>query len=559
MKSKGLSGPMIRKNLSRYWLLFPCALVVLFLRETLFLSYLSVTSLDTQDRYLSLHLHQSTAFEVLFPVCTAVCVYSYLHKRKNSFFFHSLPCTRDDLFLSSYGCGMLFYLLPWAVVTGFTACMIPTARTTPFPYVTDYLQLAAYQLILYAVFFSISSFAMVLCGRSFFGAVTALVLPWILPLTDMLFRISLEPFLYGISRDGETLSESITPQFLVMGHYMPFRWGKTGIFAAGAVLLSYVTLRLHRLRPEEGVGQTLVFPRLLSMMQYVLTYLISWLLLLILSLLFPDLDLTFLSVYSLLLLGFPAFFLAKRILLRTIKVFQKQAILPLGIYTLCLGGLLFAFQFDLFGIVRKVPKAPAVQEVCLSLDLQDYVIRDPAAIQKLIDIHSHIIEERETLRQEAEDEDFSSDIFRYDYGYSYTLSLTYTMENGRTLHRTYPLSYHWEDGESRVLWSELEAFFREDHRAVEQLRQVEEITETVEYNSGTIMSTAEAEAFFRALEKDLEANLPALPLLEITGSNTDDPVVIRTKTGLLYRLDISRFPAPNAIRCLRELEKKNPT
>jgi hypothetical protein len=187
-----------------------------------------------------------------------------------------------------------------------------------------------------------------------------------------------------------------------------------------------------------------------------------------------------------------------------------------------------------------------VQEVCLSLSGSDYSTDNPEAIEDLIRIHSHIIEERDTLQKEISDQsDNSPD--------TYSLSLTYTMKNGRTLHRTYQLSFYWNDPESRELWYELEAFFLEDHRAVDQLHQVEAQTVRVYYNDEVMMSTAETEAFFRAMEKDIEAHLQALPLLHINSDYRTNQVVIETKYGISYFLDIYRSPAPNTIQFLRDI------
>ena len=188
-----------------------------------------------------------------------------------------------------------------------------------------------------------------------------------------------------------------------------------------------------------------------------------------------------------------------------------------------------------------------MQEVCLSLSGHEYSTDDPGAIEDLIRIHSHIIEERDTLQKEISDQSDNSPG-------TYSLSLTYTMKNGRTLHRTYQLSFYWNDPESRELWYELEAFFLEDHRAVDQLHQVEEQTVTVCYNDGAIMmSTAETEAFFRAMEKDMEAHLQALPLLHIDKGNLNNNVVIETKDGISYYQDILRSPAANTIQFLRDI------
>ena len=546
---------LIRKNLSRFWLLSLGLLVILTLKGLSLFSELFI-HLTTENRLEEmidrLYWDKHVGIELISSILIAALMFSYLHQKRGSSFFGSLPVSRNSLFLSSYLSGLMLYSIPWLLAAMITTPVVASVDLGNPVFRNYYFGFLCFRLVLYLVGYTMAVFSMLLCGRVFFGSVIALLLHILVPTLELLLTAMLESFLYGISVFSGVVTEFLAP-YIFLSESLSYSeaelpWVAMGIYAGASLLLIYPLMLLHRRRKEECVGQTLVFPWLYGILQAILTFLgyivLSALILTPFALADTDSTVVVGSIPSILIFVI-SFFLIKMLLLRSRKVFRKKNFLQCGLFLLVAVAVILAFSNDLFHIVRRLPQGEKVQEVCLSLSGSDYSTDDPEAIEDLIRIHSHIIEERDTLQKEISDQSDNSPG-------TYSLSLTYTMKNGRTFRRTYQLSFYWNDPESRELWYEVEAFFLEDHRAVDQLHQVEEQTVRVRYNDGDIMmSTAETEAFFRAMEKDMEAHLQALPLLHI--NYRTDYVVIETKDGIAYYLDILRAPAPNTIQFLRDI------
>ena len=555
-RASSCNGALIRKNLSRFWLLSLGLLVILTLKGLNLFSELSIrlTTENRLDEMIDrLYWDKHVGIELISSILIAALMFSYLHQKRSSSFFGSLPVSRDSLFLSSYFSGLMLYCIPWLLTALITTPVVASVDWGNPVFRNYYFGFLCFRLVLYLVGYTMAVFSMLLCGRVFFGSVIALLLHILVPTLELLLTAMLDSFLYGISAGSGTVTEFLAPYIFLSGSLSyseaELPWVAMGIYAGVSLLLIYPLMLLHRRRKEECVGQTLVFPWLYGILQVILTFLGEIVLssLILTPFAIADTDGTVVVDIMLPILAFViAFFLVKMLLLRSRKVFRKKNFLQCGLFLLVAVAVIYTFSNDLFHIVRRLPQGEKVQEVCLSLSGNDYSTDNPEAIEDLIRIHSHIIEERDTLQKEISDQsDNSPD--------TYSLSLTYTMKNGRTLRRTYQLSFYWNDPESRELWYEVEAFFLEDHRAVDQLHQVEEQTVTVYYNDGVMMSTAETEAFFRAMEKDMEAHLQALPLLDIRKVKLNNNVVIETKDGISYYLDILRSPAPNTIQFLRDI------
>ena len=549
---------LIRKNLSRFWLLSLSLLLILLINGVNHYSILlSTPSRQRLNEIVDNIASMNGMVEFFSSIVAAVCVFSYLHHKRGSSFFRSLPIDSDGLFLSSYLSGLLLYLLPWVAVTVVTTPLIASLVPSTPALWTYYLGSMCFRLVLYLVSYTLGVYAMIFCGRAVFAVLVTLTLHVLFPFLENLLRTFLEPCLYGIPVDLDPISEPLAPFLYLIGELLLYEpklpWLYMGIYSATSLVLIYPALLLHRRRKEECVGQTLVFPFLYGIAQYLLTFVLGFILLGLVALptIFIDLidGIRILGFGYLFLCPIVAFFLVRMLLLRSRKVFQKKAFLHCGLFLLVVAVVFVAFNMDLFHIVRRLPQAEKVQEVCLSLDDMDYVSQDPEVIRDLIEIHSHVIEERNVLQTE-----YASGVDRTDY--IYTMDLTYTMTNGRTMERTYWLSYHFADPESQALWHELESFFLEGDRATEQLLQLQELVTEISYALGDkrpTMSTGERNAFFRALEQDLETGLTPIPLIYITTDYQKNRVFLFTEDNSTFRLYFSPSNALKTFYFLQEL------
>ncbi len=519
MTSRAFScnATLIRKNLSRFWLL-SLGIAVLLLIDSAGL-FIGLTAKTSHAKLMEGWGDRLVSFatgprDFLMAVVLAPCMFSYLYKKRNSSFFHSLPLSRDGLFLSSFLSGLLLFALPLLlhVVLSVPQILIYHSHCTYF--LTTYFQAVAYRLLQFFLCYTMAVFAMVLSGRVFFGVAAALLLHIIFPVVEFLLYAVLDSWLFGLNSfiDAEPITRFLAPYAYLQSEipYFSFDlpWRAMGIYSAVALLLAGLSLWLHRKRKEENVGQSFVFSPVLSVLQYLLTFLFSFLLWILFSVFVGG---HIASGYLLLPWIIPAFFLVRMLLLRTRKVFQRKAFLSCGIFVLAFGLFLFTFQADLLGIVRRVPGSNEVEQVSVKLYHMEYVTADADTIRDILDIHRGIVENKDALQEERN-------------ATGYDLELTYTMKSGRTMYRTYTIHPSYSNGESMNVQNALRDLLLEGDRSVDQLHRLKEHTEDVSFRIGDSklisLSTREKEQLFLALEQDLAQGMDPLMILNIKGNSS---------------------------------------
>ena len=551
LRAFSCKGGLIRKYLSQYWMLALGLLVIMITQSSPLID--AVTSytyveLSSEWRYL-LEYYTYTFLELLASVVMGILLFSYLHNKKKNCFFHSLPGTRDDLFLSSYVSGLLLYAIPWLLTTAITAVTVLCTRGTGL-WLTTFLELSLYRLCMYITFFGYMSLSMVLCGRAFFGVLTALFLATFIPLSETLLFLIAEYFLYGVNLLVETYTDFLSPFYLLVSKYdqtIPLSTilAQGGAYAVASVLLSYIALRLHRIRKEEKVEESLVFSPMFSVLLVFTTFIFSLILSSLVALIFSSI-----SLYIILPFSIPAFFLARMFLLRSKKVFQKKALIGCGIYVLVLSAILLSFQFDIFGITKKLPEGEEVQSVSVSYNGMSFSSENPQNIENAISLHSGVIDRMDALQEEADDS---------DYGYSY-LRITYTKKNGRTIERDYYLRDDDLGSVSLLMEEDIYTFFRQEAQVHEQLQMLKDTTETatisaVADKNSITLSTLQQNEFFRLLEEDLNRGIDPFFLYFPYTEGKAVSLVVRNKDDRWYDSIYIPDEATSTLAFLEAIEK----
>lgn len=540
MQPKGAFSPLIRKSLSRHWLL----LLVVFL----FLLSFATRSIDTLFSYrngsFEIPLHENDwqgylknpnlgMLEFFTSAIAALCAFSYLHRKKEAHFFQSIPLKKDRLFFSSLLSGLLFYVLPWLVVTAFSVPLISYGANGDSLIVGHYVHTLLLRLTLYLVGYSMAVLAAILCGRRAFAVYVTFLLHALFPMLESIVYIILQDSLYGLSIEQSFFTMYFSPFFYLserfLYNYNVFLWDTIGIYAGVALLLMALCAFLHRKRREEYVGQSLVFPTLTPWLQALFTLLFAFVgatVLVNLEILPHKEDEL---AYPCLLLCPLAFFLCRMLLLRSRKVFQKKAFLQCGVLTLCLLVAILTFQFDLPGIVRKIPKAEDVDRLRIEMNSMCFVAEDPKDIEDFLPIHRLIVQNRKLLYYDAST-DYSMDT---DVRY---LNLTYERK-GPDLVRTYALVYS-EDRYDFVL-DALDAYFQENDRAAKHILQLQEETEYIDFSrrpphsdlvsASFTLSSAQTDTLFQALLRDMREGKESLLLQR--SAISDAAVTFSIRTG----------------------------
>ncbi len=552
MKPKGLSGPLIRKNLSRYWLLSLGILVILLIQTLSLLQYLGnnshLTPGNTPAELWKEEIYWDAYFwELFFSLPAAFLVFSYLYKKRENHFCNSLPMSKDSLYYSSLLSGLLLYVLPWLLVLLITTPIAISHAEGDIHLWGLYVLSRVYHLMLYVISYAMAVLAVMLCGRWFFGILCLALLHFILLLPEIMVLGIADEFLYGFY-GGENLFSTIFSPFLQLillldqSEQEALPWIPVGIYTAIALLLLFLPGLLHRKRKEERVGQTLVFPRLYSVLQILMTVLGA----VLLAALFEELFGLTMKTYPILLCSIPVFFLCRMLLLRSLKVFDKKTFLRFGSFFLCFLAVILVFQLDLFGIEKRMPDADTVETLRFSLGDMEFVTEDREDIEDFIAIHQFIIDRKDSLPH--------SEPY---YGTSRTLNIIYE-KPGMDLKRTY-----YEDND--FVLESIAQYFTEGDRAMEQVRQAEESVDSVflrfyfypdPYSTLTdlkdiTLSTVETQEFFAALALDIAEGFPPPMIQQYSETGSATAILLGDNHEFFIHLPLE---GPHALQFYRDIE-----
>ena len=546
MHTNKIPRSLIRKNLSRNWFLMLLTLAqfiiptinsiqVAFSHEEIkqnFQAEIIYKSFESQWADIQFPIPMGL-YEVCLSVIAAICVFSYLHKKKENHFFRSLPVTEDTLFRSSALSGFTVYVIPWATITAVCVPIIAIGgKGDPFIWGL-YLQGMIFRLGLYLIFYSMAVFGAVLCGRRIIAIAMVGMFHLFPLLLDEYLYLILEKNLFGLSAENFIFGEYFSPYTYLLEHMdrnpLKIPWVAFGIYVVVSGVLLLLSALLHRKRKDDTVGESLAFPSLCVAAQYVFTMEVAFCAVGMLE----STDLLSMGAVPCLIITPFAFFLCRMILLRTKKVFQSKAFLQCGIYILCFVAVLGIFRFDLLGITRKVPRPDNVKRLTFSVNDMSFTTEDPEDIRDFVPIHKMIIGSKEILSNKKNNEFYNVAVpwdVRYDdvpiyYNIACKIDITYTFKNhNRKISRTYILSPPGTD--DREVFNALDSYFSRNDRATRQILQLAENVQQIyisnrswEDEADTLdgpyydLSTAEQNSLFDALLADVAAGGKA-PILQ---------------------------------------------
>jgi ABC-2 type transport system permease protein len=134
--------------------------------------------------------------------------------------------------------------------------------------------------------------------------------------------------------------------------------------------------------------------------------------------------------------GFASFFVARMIVKKTLRVWNKASFKQFGIFAAIALLLLADLKTDAYGFERRVPKASKVKSVTVNLSYvlresavnilkSEYVFKDKDAIDAVISMHDMLVANRDELRESSHYEYFAID---YDLPSGGRLSRTWQVD-----------------------------------------------------------------------------------------------------------------------------------
>lgn len=379
----------------------------------------------------------ATPMTIVFGVLAAMAVCSHLYTTRSCNFTAALPPKRTALFATHYLTGLLWLVVPVAVMTLMASFLAIGCSLSGF---ASGLALVCMQTLFFY------SFA-VLCGMLtghllalpvFYGIFNGLV-GGLWYLLTLLFR----EFYFGYPGSLVAVPawvEWFTPAWQLFSYGSPdARYGMSAVYAGVGIVFALAAWLLYVKRPMERAGDVVIWAGLRPVFRYGVA-LCSGLALGSLTRLVLGLDELGLAV-SVMLWGVAGCFVGQMFLSKSVRVLRywKGA----SAVALSFAALFGVIQLDLTGYETRVPDPDDVVSVSISgLDSlpQDTAssflhisTSDSEAISLLTQLHQQLVDQFDT-----NDFDWSCDS-------STTLDLTYTLANGTRISRSYLVPLYVEE------------------------------------------------------------------------------------------------------------------
>lgn len=456
----------------------------------------------------------ATPMTIVFGVLAAMAVCSHLYTTRSCNFTAALPPKRTALFATHYLTGLLWLVVPVAVMTLMASFLAIGCSLSGF---ASGLALVCMQTLFFY------SFA-VLCGMLtghllalpvFYGIFNGLV-GGLWYLLTLLFR----QFYFGYPGSLVAVPawvEWFTPAWQLFSYGSPDAGcGMSAVYAGVGIVFALAAWLLYVKRPMERAGDVVIWAGLRPVFRYGVA-LCSGLALGSLTRLVLGLDELGLAV-SVMLWGVAGCFVGQMFLSKSVRVLRywKGA----GAIACACAALFLVMKLDLTGYETQVPEADEVVSVTISgLDsypvdtasnFHDIQTQDPQAISLITQLHQALVDQRNT--------------FNGYYDNSTRFDVTYTLADGTRLTRSYTVYVNEVDLDRAGTVTQLAHQLVNDSKLMLLSYEFHELeangyrptggtfyltSDTGNTSTGHDLSTSEAQSLYQAIVQDIqEGNLP---------------------------------------------------
>ena len=408
-----------------------------------------MTMLNQDESFLYEGVYSGVSMFFFSAVCMiaslafACAMLSYMHNRRSTDFFHSLPITRQELFFSICAAGLT--IIWGGIIINFGAMMIMSLVLKGGAIAAMAVQMLNWLAASLAIF-AITAFCSVQLGTVFDTVAYSLVLMASLSLMLVVISVMCNSFLYGYSDQSHTLLElayRLCPVSVMIGSmslmgvseasapgYHFYNDLSMTLWAVAAIALLILGAFIYSRRRSETAEQVGNMGPLQIYARSVGTFVCGTALGAILWAVFSFSG----KVGLILCIGIGSlivYFVGDVILSRTVRSLKKS--LPAALITavaVCLVSSVIIF--DMTGFSTRVPSISSVESIEISYRgrysgeypygrRSDITITDPEAMQLIIDAHNYQIEQGDN----------------YDDYYYGNIDISYNLASGGTMRRSY--------------------------------------------------------------------------------------------------------------------------
>lgn len=211
---------------------------------------------------------------IVFAVVCAVSGFSYLHSKKKTDFFHSIPVKREKQFAITYINGILYTAVPYLIGLILASLLIQIKASAPIAWGTVFTSYVIH-MSFYLLIYSVTTAAVVLTGNTLVSLMgTAVFFIWgpgITLLTYGYFGIYFKTF-YQNGAFLESFSKYSSPiswYISVVGEDSSTALAAVGVLAVAAVI-TVLAVCLYKKRPSEAAGRAMAFKKSQPIIKFLL-------------------------------------------------------------------------------------------------------------------------------------------------------------------------------------------------------------------------------------------------------------------------------------------------
>lgn len=478
MKSKTsfFNKTLYVKNLTRYWPLWgltaffgalvPISGIMMYLNGDL----RGLDALDFAEAYYGAVAYFAPVALLFYAILCAMAVWSYLYNARSVGMMHTLPISREGLFVTNFLSGITMVAIPWAVVA--VLCVILTLMCKSFSAVPLFVTI----LCIFGegvFYFASATAAAFVTGNAFALPLLYFLFHFLAPMLDFLITQFSANMIFGLqSRVYTGVVDWLSPTVYIIKNVSPnstyaerpipgypnatesvlqsVTLEKAWIIAVYALVglaLLGVAYALYRYRKSECAGEVIAMRWGRPVFRYGISALFALgggQLLYVMLFESFDLDANTYRILPLiacmLIAGMIGYYGASMVLAKTLRVFHKGTrrgvwIVAAGCVVLCC-----VVGFDVLGVARRVPSVDDINYVRLYTANNTYYLfpgEDSGVIEEFRNVQKAIIADKDYIQTQmrngpGSDTDFS----RYTY---VTVRVCYYLKNGLTVDRNYHL------------------------------------------------------------------------------------------------------------------------
>lgn len=406
---------------------------------------------------------------LVYALVCALLLFGDLYNTRMCNMLHAMPVRREGWFVTNFASGLVFSLIPTAVMT------LGAVALSPFSEMVNAWQIPLYWFLgsnlQFLFFFGLAVFSAFCVGNRFAQAMIYGILNYASVIVFWLVDTLYTPLFYGVATefkpfqlfspfvnmiegrflncqrilDREFMNPAGYTEYVYHGEFtLGSDWWYIWVCAAVGIVLTLIALQMYRKRKLESAGDFMAIRALEPVFMVTYTLVVGCVFQFVVDDMF---GLTRMPLFLVFGLGV-GWFTGRMLIERNVRVFAKKNWLGFVATAAAFALTLAIAAWDPMGIEAWIPEAEEVESVYVSTGHGSWhnderTLRDTEDIEVILGIHGEALTERIEER-----EVINSDEVGYN---TVPVTVEYRLKNGSTKTRYYNV---WADkGESAVLRS----------------------------------------------------------------------------------------------------------